>query len=89
MNQVGMDELLDIVVEEIERLSIDRSSDPTLFIRSVRVLDQMCRGTHINTVHSGKRKKKISAEEILLPTSFESNNGHGVSVLEKTMTLYP
>ena len=59
-----IDSMLQLVANNIERTSIDSTTDSVQFINSVRLLDSVTSGFEIDSVSSGNRKKKITAKQL-------------------------
>ena len=59
-----IDSVLQLVANNIERTSIDSTTDSVQFINSVRLLGSVTLGVEIDYISSGNRKKKITAKQL-------------------------
>ena len=57
-----IDSVLQLVASNIERTSVDSTTDSVQFINSVQLMDNMLSGFEIDSTSSGNRKKKITAK---------------------------
>ena len=57
-----IDSVLQLVANNIERTSVDSTTDSVQFINSVMLLDSVTSGFEIDYVSSGDRKKKVTAK---------------------------
>ena len=56
-----IDSVLQLVANNIERSSVDKTTDSVQFVNAVQLLDDMVSGMNVDSVYSGRRKKKLTA----------------------------
>ena len=64
INTLNVESVMDMAIGEIERSFVNESLSSTLFVKLIRMLNKVVKGMAIELVNSGRRKKKITAEEI-------------------------
>ena len=64
INSIAVESALNTAIGEVERSDVDAASSTNLLVKSVSILNKIEKGMTIQSVNSGQRKKRITAEEI-------------------------
>ena len=59
-----IESVLQLVASNIERSSVNKTTDSTQFVNAVELLDEVVSGINIDSVYSGTRKKRLNAKII-------------------------